>query len=77
MSRAPLVDVRSAQGISVDRDPVDGSIMIWLHGENRKVFAGIALPLDGAVTFNERLTAACRRGAVEEAAGPSPSEGIH
>lgn len=77
MSRPPLVDVRAAKGISVDRDPVNGSITIWLHGENRAVFAGIALPLVGALTFNERLTAACRRGAIEEAAGPSPSEGIH
>lgn len=77
MSRAPLVNVRPAKGISVDRDPVDGSIIIWLHGDDRAVFAGIALPLDGAVTFNERLTAACRRGAVEAAGGPSPSEGIH
>lgn len=77
MSRAPLVNVRTAKGISVDRDAVDGSIVIWLHGDNQAVFAGIALPLDGAVTFNERLSAACRRGAVEEVAGPSPSEGIH
>lgn len=77
MSRAPLVDVRTAGGISVDRDPVDGSIMIWLHDENSTVFAGISLPLNGAVTFNERLTSACRRGAVEAVAGRSPSEGIH
>lgn len=77
MSRATLPDVLTARGISVDRDPVTGDIVIWLHGADLAPFSGICLPLDHAVTVIERLTAACRRSAVEASAGPAASEGIH
>lgn len=77
MSRPPLTDVRTARAISIDRDPAGGDIVIWLHGDDLTVFAGIALPLGHALTVNDRLTAACRRSAVELAGGPSPSEGVH
>lgn len=77
MSREPLNNARSARGVSIDRDPATGDIVLWLHGADMAVFAAICLPLEQAVTLNERLSAACRRSAVEAAAGPSASEGIH
>lgn len=77
MSRPPLTDVRTARGISIDRDPDSGDIVIWLHGADLAPIAGVCLPLNHAVTVNERLTAACRRSAVEASAGPAASEGIH
>ena len=72
-----MSEIRAATGVSCDFDADDGAVLVWLHGQDRRPFAGIVMSPEQAAVLHGRLGEVVRRAEAERVAGPSPSERLN